>query len=85
MEHLDKVKTISFLRPNAKFVLRGETIEWLDESQTQPTETEIKAGWIVYQKAQDAEEKAKVAAKATAQAKLAELGLTVEDLQALGL
>lgn len=32
-----------------------------------------------------AEEKARVEAKAAAQAKLAALGLTVEDLQALGL
>ena len=85
MEHLDKVKTISFLRPNAKFVLRGETIEWLDEIQTEPTEAEIKTGFVSYKKAQDAELKTKDQAKAAAQSKLAALGLTVEDLQALGL
>jgi hypothetical protein len=36
-------------------------------------------------KAREAEVKAKAEAKAVAQAKLAALGLTVEDLQALGL
>ena len=29
------------LRPGAIWVVRGEEIEWLDETQTQPTETEI--------------------------------------------
>lgn len=38
-----------------------------------------------YFAAQKANELAKLAAKETAQAKLAALGLTVEDLQALGL
>jgi hypothetical protein len=38
-----------------------------------------------YFAAQKAEDAARLAAKEAAQAKLAELGLTVEDLQALGL
>ena len=31
------------LRPNAKWILREETIEWLDTEQTQPTDAEIQA------------------------------------------
>jgi len=40
---IDKTKAIQSLRPNAEFVVRGETIEWLDTNQTQPTESEIQA------------------------------------------
>ena len=31
------------LRPNAKFSITDEVIEWLDTEQTQPTEAEIQA------------------------------------------
>lgn len=85
MNHADKCLIIKKIRPNAEFTLRGDDLEWLDETQTKPTESEIEAGWIAYQAAQEAEAKAKAAAKTAAQTKLATLGLTVEDLQALGL
>lgn len=70
MEHLDKVKTISFLRPNAKFTLRGDELEWLDETQTEPTKKEIESGWLAYQAAEIAEAEAKAAAKASLLEKL---------------
>lgn len=85
MKHDDKVKTIQFLRPNAEFALMDDDLEWFDESQTKPTEAEIKAGWVAYQASEKSKLEAKLAAKATAQAKLEALGLTVEDLKALGL
>lgn len=31
------------LRPNAQWVLRDDELEWLDTTQTQPTDTEITA------------------------------------------
>lgn len=31
------------LRPGAKFVITGDTLEWLDTEQTKPNETEIQA------------------------------------------
>ncbi len=34
---------IQSLRPNAQLVTRGDEIEWLDTTQTQPTEAEITA------------------------------------------
>lgn len=77
--------TLLFLRPNAIFTIRGDEIEWLDEKQSQPSQEEIEAGWVAYQEAQIAEAEAKAEAKAAAQAKLAALGLTVSDLEALGL
>ena len=36
-------KALLSLRPNAKWVLREDTIEWLDTEQTQPTDAEIQA------------------------------------------
>ena len=85
MKNSDKVKAIQYILPNAQFVLRGNEIEWLDATQIQPTQEEILAGWVAYQAAQIAEAEAKAEAKAAAQAKLAALGLTVSDLEALGL
>ena len=38
-----KSDAILSLRPNAEFVVRGETVEWLDTNQTKPTDAEIDA------------------------------------------
>ena len=32
---------INSLKPGAKYVLRGETLEWKDSSQTEPTTSQI--------------------------------------------
>jgi hypothetical protein len=40
---MNKVNAIQSLRPGAQWVLRGETLEWLDTEQAQPTEAEITA------------------------------------------
>ena len=85
MKHDDKVKAILHIRPEASFVLEDDELKWLDEIQTKPTNKEIEAGLIAYQAAQESEAQAKAEAKAAAQAKLAALGLTVADLEALGL
>ena len=45
----------------------------------------VKAAALILDKEKEAEIQAKATAKTTAQAKLAALGLTVEDLTALGL
>jgi len=34
---------LSSLRPDAEYVLRGDVLEWLDQTQTEPTEAEIQA------------------------------------------
>lgn len=85
MEHNDIVNTIKFLRPDCEFVLRGNEIEWLDAKSIQPTADEIEAGWSDY-KRQLAEKKHEIdLAKEKAEAKLVALGLTANDLKALGL
>jgi len=41
---IDKPKALSILKPNSKWVWRGDEysgLEWLDEDQTKPTEQEI--------------------------------------------
>ena len=40
---IEKAQALRSLYPNAQWVLRGETLEWLDTEQVQPTEAEIKA------------------------------------------
>lgn len=79
------IDVLHFLRPNAEFVIRGEEIEWLDKEQSQPTNEEIKANWDACETALALEAESKINAKLAAQAKLAALGLTVADLEALGL
>lgn len=85
MNQSDKVKAIKYIRPDAEFVIRENKLEWLDTKQTQPTEEEIEAGWIAYQAKVEADKAEAEAKKEAAQAKLAALGLTPDDLKALGL
>ena len=40
---IDLMTAIQSLRPNAQLIIRGTVIEWLDETQTQPTDAEITA------------------------------------------
>ena len=80
MEHIDKVKAIQFIRPDAQFVMIGDVVEWLDTTQAEPTEKEIKDGLIAYQTAQQAEDQAKATAKA---ALLSRLGITAEEARLL--
>jgi hypothetical protein len=85
MEHNDKVKAIQHIRTNAEFTLTGDDLVWLDENQTEPTQREIEAGLTAYQLAKESESQTKAQAKAAAEGKLAALGLTTDDLRALGL
>jgi hypothetical protein len=40
---IDLMVAIQSLRPNAELVIRGDVIEWMDDVQTQPTDSEITA------------------------------------------
>ena len=84
-EHEEKVNVIKFIRPLAEFILTGDELTWLDTKQTQPTDAEIEAGWVAYQAKIEADKAEAAAKKAAAEAKLAALGLTSDDLKALGL
>ena len=81
-------KAIWKLRPTAEFSYNDDdysTIQWSKLDELAPTQAEIDAA-IEQIKAKEANAEATAeTAKATAQAKLAALGLTADDLTALGL
>ena len=80
MNHRDKVNAILFIRPKSEFQLDGDELTWIDKNQTEPTESEIEAGWIAYQAAQAAEAEAKATAKA---ALLERLGISEDEARLL--
>jgi len=47
---------LAALRPTSNWIARGNSLEWLDTEQTQPTEVEIQAEIIRLQAAYDAKE-----------------------------
>jgi cell pole-organizing protein PopZ len=85
MDYKDIARAIIFIRPNAEFVLNNDQLTWLDQTQKEPTLAEIEAGITAFKAADAAVEAQANAAKAAAQAKLTALGLTTDDLKALGL
>lgn len=56
---ITKANAFQSLRPGAQWVLRGETLEWLDTEQTQPTDAEITAEIARLQSEYDANEYAR--------------------------
>lgn len=85
---IELVKAIYLLRPTAEFSFDDNdysTIVWNKLEGDAPTQSEVDAA-IEQVKANEAQAILdKAAARETAQAKLAALGLTVDDLAALGL
>ena len=53
------VDALNSLKPNAQWVLRGDTLEWLDSNQTQPTQSERDAEVIKLQAEYNAQEYAR--------------------------
>lgn len=56
---IDKTTAIQSLRPDSQWVLRGDTLEWNDTEQTQPTEAEIATEVTRLQAEYDAQEYAR--------------------------
>ena len=81
-------KAIQKLKPTAEFSYSDDdysTIKWDVLDGDAPTKSEIDAAIKIIKADEEAEVAARAARKTAAQGKLAALGLTVEDLQALGL
>ena len=79
-------EVLGFLIPNGGYVLVGDTYEGLTFPECEPiTKAQFDAGFAQYDAWKDEQDAAKAAAKAAADAKLAALGLTAEDLKAIGL
>ena len=81
------IEVLSFLRPNGGYVQVGESYDGITfEPQCEPfTEAEYEAGFAAYDAWKSNQDAAKATAKAAAEAKLEALGLTTDDLRALGL
>jgi hypothetical protein len=80
------VDVLTMLLPDGGWYISGNNYEGIQFLECEPiTEKQFTDGFAQYEAWQAQQDSAKAAAKATAQAKLAALGLTVEDLQALGL
>jgi len=66
-------QALQALKPKAEWVLRGDTyedLEWLDENQTKPTKASVTA------------KMAEELPEPTIAAKLASVGLSIDDLKA---
>jgi hypothetical protein len=80
------VDVLEMLIPTGGWVIRGNDFEGIEFIECAPiTKAEFEAGFAQYDAWKAEQDAAQVAAKEAAQAKLAALGLTVEDLTALGL
>jgi len=78
---------LSMLCPAGGWIIYGDdfdTITWVDD-RPRCTKKQFTDGFDQYEVWKAQQDAIQAAVKATAQAKLAALGLTVEDLQALGL
>jgi len=79
-------QVLSYLIPNGGWLIYGDDYEAIQFLECEPiTKAEFEAGFAEYDAWNAEQDAAKAAAKTAAQAKLAALGLTVEDLTALGL
>jgi len=79
-------EVLSMLLPNGGWYIVGDDYESIKFLECEPiTKKQFTDGFAQYDAWKAEQDAAKVAAKQSAQAKLAALGLTVEDLQALGL
>jgi hypothetical protein len=81
-------EAINLYNPNAQWTLLGddyETLDWHSVDIPKPTKAELQDLLLEVEAVKAQQEADKATAKASAEAKLATLGLTADDLKALGL
>ena len=79
-------EVLEMLIPNGGWYMASDTFESIQFIECQPiTEAEFNAGFAQYDAWKAEQDANAAAAKAAAEAKLAALGLTTDDLKALGL
>jgi hypothetical protein len=79
-------EVLAYLIPEGGYVLRGETFADIEFIEAKPiTKAQFEAGFAAVDAYKADQESKKEAAKTAAQAKLSALGLTADDLKALGL
>jgi hypothetical protein len=79
-------EVLRYLIPTGGWVLVGDEFEGIDFVECEPiTKAQFQAGFAQYDAWKAQQDSAAIAAKEAAQAKLTALGLTTDDLKALGL
>ncbi len=79
-------KVLDMLLPNSEYVMRGESYDSITFISGETiTKEQFEAGFTKYDAWKAEQDAAQAAKKAAAEAKLAALGLTADDLKALGL
>ena len=79
-------EVLRMLIPTGGWVITGESYEGIEFLECDPiTKKQFTDGFAKYDAQKSEQDAIKATAKASAQAKLSALGLTVEDLSALGL
>jgi hypothetical protein len=84
---IDYSQILSQKYKGSEWTLNGDEYDgltWLSET-TKPTKKQLDDLWPEVKSAIESQMKARVTAKTTAEGKLAALGLTIDDLMALGL
>ena len=79
-------EVLGMLIPNGGYIQTGDTYEGIEFLECEPiTKKQYEDGFAQYDAWKAQQDATQAVAKAVAQAKLAALGLTVADLEALGL
>ena len=79
-------EVLRFLIPNGGWVMVGDDYEGISFVECEPiTKTQFEAGFAQHDAWKAQQDSAAIASKEAAQAKLTALGLTIDDLKALGL
>jgi hypothetical protein len=77
---------LKMLLPNGGYVLTGDSYEGIEFIEAKPiTKAQFEAGFAKFDEWQAKQDAANLAAKTAAEQKLSALGLTPDDLKALGL
>ena len=85
MTNREIVNGLNQLGFNSGYVVTGDEITLWENAEPQPSESEIASAAILWKEKELQLLQEKAAARQAAQAKLAALGLTADDLKALGL
>jgi hypothetical protein len=79
-------QVLEMLIPQGGWAMTGDEYEGIEWFECEPiTKAQFEAGFAQFDAWKAEQDATKAAAKATAEAKLAALGLTTDDLKALGL
>lgn len=84
--NVNAINVLEMLIPNGGWIMVGDDYEGIQFLECEPiTKAQFEAGFAQYDDWKAEQDAAKAQAKVLAEAKLAALGLTAEDLKALGL